>query len=270
MIAVQNYSVLLVCFFIAIISSDQNTTAFTGNSTGNKDLYIEAENVRKVNKSMQMQTSKQVVSSTLGTHMGREHVMISPNPNIITTTNSTVQANSEPVKPVHEGARPIADLDIAPKQDDDKPSVPKKSVKFVDVEPPTNVSTNLSNKKIDTNSSGLDSNLKKVFNITETVPKTNASIVIHKSKKPLVTESDSDYIDLSSPEENVISADQIDPLLSKKQSKRSDYIVPIVVVILSVPLVAIALSFVYKRVAYWWQHRNYKRMDFLIEGMYHN
>jgi hypothetical protein len=57
--------------------------------------------------------------------------------------------------------------------------------------------------------------------------------------------------------------------VTEKQQK-TDYVVPIVVVILSVPLVAIVFSVLYKRGADWWQHRHYRRMDFLIEGMYNN
>lgn len=55
-----------------------------------------------------------------------------------------------------------------------------------------------------------------------------------------------------------------------EKSKKTDYVVPIVVVILSVPLVAIIFSVLYKRGADWWQHRHYRRMDFLINGMYDN
>ncbi|XP_044255426.1 phosphatidylinositol 4-kinase-like [Tribolium madens] len=55
-----------------------------------------------------------------------------------------------------------------------------------------------------------------------------------------------------------------------EKHKKTDYVVPIVVVILSVPLVAIIFSVLYKRGSDWWQHRHYRRMDFLINGMYDN
>lgn len=52
--------------------------------------------------------------------------------------------------------------------------------------------------------------------------------------------------------------------------KGPDYVLPIVLTILAVPLVAILIAFLYKRGAEWWQHRHYRRMDFLIEGIYNN
>lgn len=169
-------------------------------------------------------------------------------------------------KPVHEPI--ISNLDVAPHPDDGKTSVAKKGVNFAETE---NQAKNLSEHTVQMNSlkNGIDNNLKRIFNVTSA----NSSTIVHK--KPLVTESDSDYINISESDkniskENVLTPEQIDPLISKTKTKRSDYVVPIVVVILSVPLVAIAISFVYKRCADWWQHRNYKRMDFLIEGMYHN
>ncbi|CAH0560331.1 unnamed protein product [Brassicogethes aeneus] len=57
---------------------------------------------------------------------------------------------------------------------------------------------------------------------------------------------------------------------SIRESHSADYVIPIIAVILSVPLVAIVISMLYKRGADWWSHRNYRRMDFLIEGMYNN
>lgn len=56
----------------------------------------------------------------------------------------------------------------------------------------------------------------------------------------------------------------------KEDNKRSAFIIPIVAVILSVPIVAIVLNILYKRCKEWWSHRHYSRMDFLIDGMYNN
>ncbi|KAL1509822.1 hypothetical protein ABEB36_004502 [Hypothenemus hampei] len=145
--------------------------------------------------------------------------------------STDIKSSSDIVKPVREN--PIEDnMEVAQIHDHEKPSVPKKGVSF---------------------------------------PEPVNTAVVHKPK-PLITETDTDYIDHVNGDKissNNKSVNQIDQVLLKKNI-RSNYIVPIVAVILSVPLVAILLSFIYKRSSDWWQHRNYKRMDFLIEGMYQN
>ncbi|KAK9870965.1 hypothetical protein WA026_009927 [Henosepilachna vigintioctopunctata] len=55
-----------------------------------------------------------------------------------------------------------------------------------------------------------------------------------------------------------------------KIGSRSNIVLPVIAVILSVPLVGILIVVFYKRGAEWWQHRHYRRMDFLIDGMYNN
>lgn len=64
-------------------------------------------------------------------------------------------------------------------------------------------------------------------------------------------------------DENVI-------ITNRRVDKGSYYVLPIVLTILAVPLLAIILTVVYKRGSEWWQHRHYRRMDFLIDGMYNN
>lgn len=59
-------------------------------------------------------------------------------------------------------------------------------------------------------------------------------------------------------------------MLSGSSQNTQKYVVPIVIVILSVPFVAILISILYKRGAEWWKYRHYRRMDFLINGMYDN
>lgn len=68
----------------------------------------------------------------------------------------------------------------------------------------------------------------------------------------------------------VVNVMNIDPILSEKNHQRSNYVVPIVGIIFSVPLVAIVISVLYKRGKDWWLHRNYRRMDYLIEGLYNS
>ncbi|XP_063224411.1 uncharacterized protein LOC134532091 [Bacillus rossius redtenbacheri] len=51
-------------------------------------------------------------------------------------------------------------------------------------------------------------------------------------------------------------------------ASKGDYIVPIIGIVLAVPMVVILFMFFYKRSAEFWERRHYKRMDFLIDGMY--
>lgn len=104
-------------------------------------------------------------------------------------------------------------------------------------------------------------------------PKANSSNKTEPSgpTKPLITESDTDYIEAnSSKETGSITVNEIQSGWISNKINRAKYVTPIVAVIMSVPFVAVVISLIYKRGADWWQHRNYKRMDFLIDGMYQN
>ncbi|XP_067012192.2 probable serine/threonine-protein kinase DDB_G0272254 [Anabrus simplex] len=66
----------------------------------------------------------------------------------------------------------------------------------------------------------------------------------------------------------------LDDKASKQQSllssPESKYIIPVVATILVVPLVVALLMFLYRRGAEFWERRHYRRMDFLIDGMYND
>ena len=49
---------------------------------------------------------------------------------------------------------------------------------------------------------------------------------------------------------------------------RTDYVIPLVLVIMTIPLVVVLALFLYKKVSEFWERRHYRRMDFLIDGMY--
>lgn len=162
------------------------------------------------------------------------------------TTNSTSWVNAQnsstgvPVaqrtgrEHVPEPAKATNYEDPPPKQDHIKPSVPKKGV----IQP-----EDFSNK----------------------------SEPVLRRTKPLITESDTDYIEAnSSKETGSITVNEIQSGWVSNKINRAKYVTPIVAVIMSVPFVAVVISLIYKRGADWWQHRNYKRMDFLIDGMYQN
>jgi len=49
---------------------------------------------------------------------------------------------------------------------------------------------------------------------------------------------------------------------------RNDYVIPVVLVIMAIPLVIVLALFLYKKGSEFWERRHYRRMDFLIDGMY--
>lgn len=87
-------------------------------------------------------------------------------------------------------------------------------------------------------------------------------------KKPTITENAED--DYKQPDTKSIKNNMNVLVPDSKEHKRAAYLIPIIAVIFSVPLVAAIISVLYKRGSEWWQHRHYRRMDFLIEGMYNN
>ncbi|KAH8235551.1 hypothetical protein KR032_002472 [Drosophila birchii] len=60
--------------------------------------------------------------------------------------------------------------------------------------------------------------------------------------------------------------------LTGTQANRSDtsYVVPIVTVLLTVPLAIGVVTIMYRRFRYMWSTRHYRRMDFLVDGMYND
>lgn len=49
---------------------------------------------------------------------------------------------------------------------------------------------------------------------------------------------------------------------------RTDYVIPVVLVIMAIPLVIVLALFLYKKGSEFWERRHYRRMDFLVDGMY--
>lgn len=184
------------------------------------------------------------------THFGREHVSEKPIPNSVHLTNSSIKELSRNITANGNNANQS-----------------KLTVTKIQTE---NIKNNVSNANI---VSGLLSSTKNIK--TTTLKTSNPTPTVKLTvKKPLVTTHDdtADKANSLQSEKNVLPYNlmNIDPLLSEKKHKRSNYVVPIVAVILSVPLVAGLISIVYKRGKDWWLHRNYRRMDYLIEGLYNS
>jgi hypothetical protein len=51
-------------------------------------------------------------------------------------------------------------------------------------------------------------------------------------------------------------------------AKQEDYVIPVVGIIFAIPLIIILGALVYKKGADLWERRHYRRMDFLIDGIY--
>ncbi|KAG7187984.1 hypothetical protein KM043_013940 [Ampulex compressa] len=63
---------------------------------------------------------------------------------------------------------------------------------------------------------------------------------------------------------------QLSTLEPPATRRRIDYIIPIAITAITLPLMAVASFAVYKRGKDCWDKRHYRRMDFLIDGMYND
>lgn len=208
--------------------------------------------------------------------------------NPISSTSSTT-TTTENIKPVSESEEIVGDSKVKP----------RKGVTFSEPIPVT-VSTNTTNttKKADilkvnsTSSSTTTSTSTTTASTTTTSTTTTTTtkkptIKVFIPHKPTVTISSDDDIPAKSPPKLFVNGKEILPknytnsppklitdnnptFISRRTDKGPDYVLPIVLTILSVPLLAIIFTVVYKRGSEWWHHRHYRRMDFLIDGMYNN
>lgn len=176
-----------------------------------------------------------IKSSNELVHLGREHVEVThvEAMDIQNVSNVNISVNTAKVQ-----------ISSNNEQKKNTHSVPRKGVNY-------------------TEATLLPNNNQSILEVITTT--TQKPIV----KKPTVTEnSDGNFIPSTDIKTNLQLQSSL--LIENKERKSAAYVIPIVGVILSVPLVAIIMSILYKRGSEWWQHRHYRRMDFLIEGMYNN
>lgn len=235
---------LLIIFFV--------TFAISASATDIKNVD---KNSSISNNTLQIAAKIKDIVPNL-THSGKENISEKPATNHVNVTNNVVKQSSNKTTNMTSGGENLSDNHVTK-------NIGKNGTLLK-----TKNSTSASNMD-----NSLPSSAKTVQPLTlKTSIPTSTSKPI--AKKPLVTVHDDDAEKINSqlseksiPPYNVMN---IDPLLSEKQHKRSNYIVPIVAVILSVPLVAGIISILYKRGKDWWLHRNYRRMDYLIEGLYNS
>ncbi|XP_028050453.2 uncharacterized protein LOC105832685 [Monomorium pharaonis] len=81
--------------------------------------------------------------------------------------------------------------------------------------------------------------------------------------KPTVTTVDGPEINESIP----LSRKKNPPL---GMPRKIDYIVPVIITIVALPILGVAIFVLYRRGRDCWEKRHYRRMDFLIDGMYND
>ncbi|PNF33677.1 hypothetical protein B7P43_G12329 [Cryptotermes secundus] len=86
---------------------------------------------------------------------------------------------------------------------------------------------------------------------------------LSRNKKPLFTLDAANDL----PENLNLSSQS---LAHDKELNRTDYVIPVVVVIFTVPLFVVLAVFLYKKSLELWERRHYRQMDFLIDGIYND
>lgn len=109
---------------------------------------------------------------------------------------------------------------------------------------------------------GTTSHAEIVSNVT--TPKASSHIEKHVPKpKPTVTTVDGPEINESIP----LSRTKNPPL---GMPRKIDYIVPVIITIVALPILGTVIFVLYRRGRDCWDKRHYRRMDFLIDGMYND
>lgn len=164
---------------------------------------------------------------------------------IVSITDQPVRSNIKPRKGVNETI--ASDEDIS-QLDDNKLKLNKTNLNIVTKEEISTV------KMLINNSS------QNISTVTKT-PLIVSTVKIKKHKlKPTVTIGGSN-VDKPIP----ASPTKSTPL---GMPRKIDYVVPIMITIFTVPLLSVATYVLYRRGKDCWDKRHYRRMDFLIDGMY--
>lgn len=107
------------------------------------------------------------------------------------------------------------------------------------------------------------SHVLQATNVTQQ-PKASSPVEKHIPKpKPTVTSVEGPEVDDYRPSSRTKSSPSGMP-------RKLEYIVPVVITIFALPLLGAAIFLLYKRGRDCWDKRHYRRMDFLIDGMYND
>ncbi|XP_016977003.1 salivary glue protein Sgs-3 [Drosophila rhopaloa] len=115
---------------------------------------------------------------------------------------------------------------------------------------------------------------------------TSTTTTTPKPKKPTLTESMNTHPELESELEQQKSQEKpgqptkptqaqpseplVQELTGSSHREQSGYVVPILTVLLTVPLAIGVMTILYRRFRDMWSTRHYRRMDFLVDGMYND
>jgi len=151
----------------------------------------------------------------------------------------------------------------------------------------TDTSSSAYTKENNSTSSNYSKSSNTISASTESISLSKSSSKPSSNKKPLVTYSVEDepmllkipitrqIISPLTPTDEKLEADNpaylppsSDFVLDRMQSKREMYIFPLVVLIFLVPMLLGVGIIILRRVRDYWSTRHYRRMDFLVDGMY--
>lgn len=123
------------------------------------------------------------------------------------------------------------------------------------------INSNYSNTTLaPTNITIFHANTTVIHNTTTAMPKTTLHI---PKPKPTVTTVDGPEVNESRPSSRTKSS-------SLGMPRKIDYIAPVIITIIALPILGAAIFMLYRRGRDCWDKRHYRRMDFLIDGMYND
>lgn len=127
-----------------------------------------------------------------------------------------------------------------------------------------NLKSNVSDKNINNASNTIVNNTLYLTNITQkllSAPVTASSIQEHKPK-PTAT-----VIESNNDKQAFIPRTKGSRI---GMPKKIDYVLPVIVTLIALPVLGAIIFMVYKQGRDCWDKRHYRRMDFLIDGMYND
>lgn len=178
------------------------------------------------------------------------------------TTTSISQITLENTKPIMEDTVPTILAHINDQSETSKVDMPK---------------LNITKSQLDNNSDHHSANFSSIStSMNASISHTGATndMTIQKSLFPVEKKH------IPKPKPTVTTVDKSENNESRLPSRNNssplgtprkiDYIVPIIITITALPILGTAIFVLYKRGRDCWDKRHYRRMDFLIDGMYND
>lgn len=124
------------------------------------------------------------------------------------------------------------------------------------------------------NGSSIDHNINS--NLSSVPVNVTVSHIDTTNSATMSRPSSQKHIPKPKPTVTTIGKDEIDESRSLRgksslgMHRKVDYIVPVIITIVALPLLGGAIFIIYRRGRDCWDKRHYRRMDFLIDGMYND